>query len=72
MIPVRVHDQHPGSQLLGREITKEYTRVVKNGNSLVVRITRLCKEMGIKDGDFILIDVKKAEVNVEEEKEADE
>lgn len=45
---------------------------MKNGNSLVVRITRLCKEMGIKEGDFILIDVKKAEVNVEEDKEADE
>ena len=38
-------------------IMQEIARIIKNGNSLSVNVTRLCRKLGLDAGDQVLIDI---------------
>ncbi len=40
---------------------QEIVRIIKNGNSLGVNLTKICREMGLNAGDYVVIDVSKAD-----------
>lgn len=53
-------------------MTKIIAQVRQHGNSLVLVVTRVCTVMGIKNGDWVSIDMKKAKIIEKEDEEGKE
>lgn len=57
---------------VGEVMTKIIAQVRQHGNSLVLVVTRVCAVMGIKNGDWVSIDMKKAKIIEKEDEEGKE
>lgn len=63
---------HDGRVPYGEDMTKIIAQVRQRGNSLVLVVTRVCAVMGIKNGDWVSIDMKKAKIIEKEDEEGKE
>lgn len=43
------------------------TKIRRNGSSLTVAVTKVCREMDLREGDDVTVEIKKAIVDVKEE-----